>query len=175
MPGDYDVTYSDNRSTIVFKADLDAGWRELEKTYGFFRTLWIWYRDWHVRTQLAVIAQPATFDERAQQFPDVSLQDRDGLVSYLVDQRKLTVRVPLSVTLPWRLTPSQNPEIFLEKLPLVVHDFNLSPGVNLSLAFDLRVWIIFHQPQPAPIPDVRVWCQKFFVPAGQFESKRSRH
>lgn len=166
MPADYDVTYADNKSTIVFKADLDAGWRELEKTYGFFRTLWVWYRDWHVRTQLAVIAQPATFDERARQFPDVSLQARDELVSYLVDKRKLTVRVPLSVTLPWRLTPSQYPEIFLEKLPLVVHDY---------LAFDLRVWIIFHPPQRAPIPDVKVWCQKFFVPSGQFESKRSRH
>lgn len=166
MRGDYDVTYADKGTAMVFKADLDAGWRELEKTFGFFRTQWVWYKEWHVRTQLALITQPATFDERAANFPDVSLETINGTVLYSINQKKLTVKVPLNPALPWRMTPSRCPEVFLEQLPLL--------GANL-LAYDLRIWIVFHPPHPAPIPDVRVWCQKMFVPGGQMESNRRGH
>jgi hypothetical protein len=119
-----------------------------------------------VRTQMAIIVQPATFDERGASFPDVTLERTQQSVSYSVSQRKITVRVPLIPDLPWRFTPNGLPEIFLEQLPLVSYRL---------LAFDLRLWIIFHPPGPAPIPDVRVWCQKMFVPGGQFESNRRRH
>jgi hypothetical protein len=152
---------------MVFKADLDTGWRRLEKTYGFFRTLSVWYKDWRVRTQLALIVQPATFDDRVASFPDVSLEKSDEWVHYSLEQKKLTVQVALThQDLPWRTTPEGRPEVFLDQLPL----FYSNP-----LAYDLRLWIVFHPPLPAPIPDVRVWSQKFFVPAGQFESNRGRH
>lgn len=151
---------------MVFKADLDAGWRKLKKTYGFFRTLSIWYKDWRVRTQLALQVQPATFDDRAATFPDIVWETSEESVHYKLEQKKLTVQVPLTQDLPWRMTPSGRPEVFLEHLPLFHHKL---------LAYDLRIWIVFHPPLPAPIPDVRVWCQRFFVPAGQFESNRRRH
>ena len=34
--------------------------------------------------------------------------------------------------------------------------------------------MVFHPPSRAPIPDVRVWCQRLFVPGGQFESRLLR-
>jgi hypothetical protein len=163
---DYDVTYGDHGTALVFRADLDAGWGQLKKTYGFFRMLWVWYKDWHIRTQLALIAQPATYDERAATFPDVSIETKEGAVLFSVQQKILTVKVPLIVDLPWRMTPTKCPEIFIEKLPLLAAK---------GLLFDLRIWIVFHPPHPAPIPDVRVWCQKMFVPGGQMESNRRRH
>ena len=166
MSRDYDVTYAGNSTLMVFKADLDAGWRKLEKTYGFNRTLSIWYKDWRVRTQLALIVQPATFDDRAASFPDVSLEKSDEWVRYSLAQKKLTVQVALTEDLPWRTTPQGRPIVFLERLPLFYSSL---------FAYDLRIWIVFHAPLPAPIPDVRVWSQKFFVPAGQFESNRGRH
>jgi hypothetical protein len=60
------------------KADLDRGWRELQNTYGFFCQTRIPYReDLTIRAQLNVIAQPGSFDDWAQSFPDVALESGD--------------------------------------------------------------------------------------------------
>jgi hypothetical protein len=62
MRGDYDVTYSTDKQTLILKANLDQGWRKLEKTYGFFRTMWVWYPgDFRVRTQLRALAPAGNF------------------------------------------------------------------------------------------------------------------
>ena len=68
---------------------------------------------------------------------------------------------------PWRMMSTNRPGLFIEELPL------LAP--HPQLWFDLRAWIVFHFPPPAPVPDVKEWCQKMFVPGGQFESNRRRH
>ncbi len=69
----YDVVYADRGTALVLKADLERGWRELQKTYGFFAQRKIFYkRDWSIRAQLSLIARPATFDDRAASFPNVS-------------------------------------------------------------------------------------------------------
>jgi hypothetical protein len=168
MRADYDVTYADNRKTVLLKADLDKGWRRLEKTYGFFRQMWIWYGgDLRVRTMLTLLAQPATFHESAKEFPDVALRGGNELTNYEIREKKLLVSVALSQDQPWRLMMGKRPGIFFEELGL-----NIGQGMYW---LDLRAWLVFHPPGRAPIPDVRVWCQKFFVPAGQFESNRRHH
>ena len=167
-PAAYDVTYADNRQTVVLKADLVRGWRRLEKTYGFLEQMWIWHRgDLRVRTMLTLLAQPATLDASAAEFPSVTLRGGTELTSFEIVQKKLEVRVPLSPDQPWRFMMGKRPGIYLE-------------GSNLDIGqakywLDLRVWLVFHPPGRAPIPDVKAWCQRLFVPRGQFESNRRRH
>lgn len=76
------------------KADLAKGWRRLTKTYGFSRQMWIYYPgDFKVRTALTLLASPATFDESAAEFPDVSPQRGTELTNYQIEEKKLLVRV----------------------------------------------------------------------------------
>ncbi len=168
MRSDYDVVYSDNRKTIVLKADLGKGWRKLEKTYGFFRTMWVYYRnDFRVRTQVSALAQPATFRESAAEFPDVCLKRGNDLTSFELRNKNLEVRVSLVPEQPWRTIMNKRPGLFFDEL-------NIDIG-QPYFWLDLRAWVVFHPIDAVVIPDARVWCQRYFVPGGQFESNRRRH
>jgi len=75
--------------------------------------------------------------------------------------------VSLSPQQPWRKTDQGRPELFVAELPFMKLDDNCW--------FDLRAWIVFHEPSPPPIPDV-IWVEnRLVIPGGQFESQRSRH
>jgi hypothetical protein len=79
----FDVHYADRRSSLVLEADLDRGWKKLQKTYGFFHQMRIPYRnDLTIRAQLQVISQPASFDQWAKEFPEIELDDADGELRY---------------------------------------------------------------------------------------------
>ena len=180
MRGDYDVTYADGRKTVLLKADLANGWGRLEKTYGFLGQLWIHYPgDFKVRTMLTLLAQPATFDQSAAEFPDITLRGGTELTNYEIADRKLFVKVARCADQPWRLMMGKRPGIFFEELGLnssAQKEHVYPPDLSIAWSwFDLRVWLVFHPPNRAPIPDVRVWCQKLFVPGGQFESNRRHH
>ena len=178
MPADFDVTYADGRKFVLLKADLAKGWRRLTKTYGFSRQMWIYYPgDFKVRTALTLLASPATFDESAAEFPDVSLQRGTKLTSYQIKAKKLVMRVALHQDQPWRPIMGKRPGIYFEDLGLSIHQPMQQPA-SLQIGhfwLDLRLLLVFHPPGRAPIPDVRVWCQKMFVPGGQFESNRRYH
>jgi hypothetical protein len=165
----YDVHYGDGRTALVFEVDLDRGWKKLQKTYGFFGQTRIPYRgDLSIRAQMTVIAQPATFEGWACNFPGVELEQSDDRSVLRLQERRLQLKVPLSPDQPWRKTQQGRPEIFVEWLPLLRLD-------NLRW-FDLRAWIVFHEGALQPIPDVRVWAENHLVvPGGQFESNRRRH
>jgi len=112
---DYDVTFADERRTIVMKADLARGWRRLEKTFGFFRQTWIWYKgDFRVRTMLTLLAQPATFDQSAAEFPDITLEGGNELTNYRIAQKMLTLKIALREEQPWRLMMHKRPGIYFQ-------------------------------------------------------------
>ena len=135
-PVAYDVTYADNRQTVVLKADLVKGWRRLEKTYGFFEQMWIWHRgDMRVRTMLTLLAQPATFDPSAAEFPNIILRGGTELTSFEIAEKKLVVRVPLNAEQPWRLMMGKRPGIYFEDLSLEIG--------QAKYWLDLRVWLVW--------------------------------
>jgi hypothetical protein len=93
----FDVHYADGRTSLVMEADLDRGWTKRLKTYGYFQQSKIPYRnDQTIRAQLAVIAQPAGFEEWAKSFPDVESKSGDSDLSYDLRHRHLSVKVALS-------------------------------------------------------------------------------
>ncbi len=165
----YEVRYSDHGTAILLEADLDRGWRRLKKTYGFNASKKIYYKHgWSIRAQLTLIAQPASFEIRAAVFPNGSCDKRqDPLISYQLKDRKLAVKIGLVAEHPWREMSTGRPGLFIEELPFLSFD--------QTLWVDLRVWIVFHRPSPAPVKDVREWGQRMFVPGGQFESNRQKH
>ena len=139
MRGDYDVTYTDERKALLLKANLADGWRRLEKTYGFFRQMWIWYRgDFRVRTMLSLLAQPATFDESAAEFPNVSLRGGTELTNYQIEDKKLFVRVALHIDQPWRLMMGKRPGIYFEDLGLLSANPNFGSIYVFGLSSILR-------------------------------------
>jgi hypothetical protein len=168
-PHIYDVHYADQRTSLVMEADLERGWRKLQKTYGYFQQTKIPYHgDLTIRAQMTVIAQPGSFEEWASAFPDVEIKECDGAVRYSLEGRRLILNIPLSRNQAWRKTRQGRPEIFVEELPL------LSLGGNRW--FDLRAWVVFHEGSSRPVPDVRVWAENnLVIPGGQFESNRRRH
>jgi hypothetical protein len=164
----FDVHYADSRTSIVLEANLDRGWTKLQKTYGFFHQTRIPYRnDLTIRAQLQVISQPASFDEWAEEFPDLELDKGDDDFMYRVHNKQLVLKVALAPHQPWRTTRQGRPELFIELLPLCQGRWRW---------YDLRAWIVFHEGARHPVPNVRVWTENnLVVPGGQFESKRQRH
>lgn len=164
----FDVYYSDGRTSLVLAADLDRGWEKLQKTYGFFHQMRIPYRnDLSIRAQLTVISQPASFDESANTFPDIELEDGDSNLSFRLHKKQLAMKVALLPHQPWRTTEQGRPELFIERLPLCA---------TAKRFHDLRTWIVFHESSRRRIPDVHVWTENnLIVPGGQFESNRRRH
>ena len=62
MRVDYDATYSTDKQTLILTGNLDQGWRKLEKTYGFFRTMWVWYRgDFRVASRKGLYLRQITY------------------------------------------------------------------------------------------------------------------
>jgi len=164
----YDVAYADRGATLVLMADLDRGWRELKKTYGFSQQKSIRHKgDWRIRAHTSLIAQPATFDEHAATFPTISITGGDDLFSYTLEAKQLTVRIALNEQQPWRIMTTGHPGLFAEQIPLL--------RTRDRLSLNLRVWIVFHEPNPTGPRDVREWCQELFVPGGQLESNRRFH
>ncbi|MGC2744988.1 MAG: hypothetical protein WA672_17560 [Candidatus Angelobacter sp.] len=165
----FDVHYADSRTAVVLEADLDRGWKKLQKTYGFFTQTRIPFKDdLTIRTQLSLIAQPGSFNEWAQEFPDVGLELTHPLLSYSIVNRHLVMKVSLSPEQRWRTTEQGRPEIFIAEQPLMTSDH--------GRWYDLRAWLVFHESPKRPIPDVRVWVEnKLFIPGGRIESNRKRH
>lgn len=165
----YDVHYADQRTSLVMEADLERGWRKLQKTYGYFQQTKVpYYGDLTIRAQMTVIAQPGSFEEWASAFPNVAIEECGDDVRYALDRKRLILKIPLSPDHGWRKTKQGRPEIFVEQLPL------LSLGGNRW--FDLRAWAVFHEGFGRPVPDVRVWAENnLILPGGQFESNRRKH
>lgn len=165
----FDVHYADSRTAVVLEADLERGWKKLQKTYGFFHQKRIPFKDdLTIRTQLSLIAQPASFSEWAREFPDLGLGLTGPLLSYHIESRRLIMKVSLSPEQPWRTTEQGRPEIFVAEQPLMTREDRRW--------YDLRAWLIFHESPKRPIPDMRVWVEnKLFVPGGRIESNRRHH
>jgi hypothetical protein len=165
----YDVHYGDGRTSIVLEADLERGWTKLQKTYGFFRQTRIPYRnDVKIRAQLSVIAQPASVEPWAQDFPDIEAEGNDSELTYELRRKHLIVKVSLLPSQPWRTTQQGRPELYVERLSWL--------PIDEQHWIDLRAWIVFHEGTLRRIPDVRVWAENnLVVPGGQFESSRRHH
>jgi hypothetical protein len=123
----------------------------LTKTYGFNASTKIYYkRGWSIRAQLTLIAQPANLEDRAALFPNNSLEEfRQQTVSYVLKKRRLAATISLLPALPWRVMSTGRPGLFIEELPFLV--------IDQTLWIDLRIWIVFHGPPPAPVRDAKEW------------------
>jgi hypothetical protein len=76
------------------------------------------------------------------------------------------MKIALAEEQPWRLMSTGHNGLYVNQPFLFVPP---------DFCFDLQAYVVFHEPQATKPPDVRVWCQKFFVPGVQFESNRRRH
>jgi hypothetical protein len=163
----YEVYYSGpDQDTLVMRADLDRGWHELKNRWGFSDSLLVGFRqDWSIRAQLQVTAH-GLLAKNAPEFPGRTCECIGDLLSYTLKERRLEVRVPLVLQQPWRKMSNGRPGLQFQGLAFVrLHSY---------LHFSFGGLIVFHEPFPAPIADVREWGQKMFLPGGRPESNRRR-
>jgi len=161
----YDVFYADQ--AIVLRGDLRKGWRKLKNRWGFDCSLTIPFRhDWSIRAYLRVTAH-GPLAEHAEEFPVLSVERTDQFLNYSLRNRILEVRVPHHVDQPWRKMRNGRPGLYLQQLPFL--------KIDKQLHFSFSALVVFHEPFPAPIQDVKEWRQKMFDSGGQFESNRQRH
>ncbi len=134
-PTECNVYYADNRSSLVIDTDLVSGWRRLEKAYGFNHQTKIPFRnDLSIRAQLTVIAQPASFEEWAQNFSTLDMSSGNERVKFELSQGRLKVKVALSADQTWRIMSSGRPGLFLEELPFLKYDS--------TRWYELRAWTV---------------------------------
>jgi hypothetical protein len=176
----YDVRYADQGTALILKADLNREWRKRTSAHGFFGLKWIDYkRGWRIRTQLnlfvkdriplgpsSYVVHPTSLDNCLESFPDISLETGDRRISYSLSNKLLTTKLILNGEQPWRVMGAGHPGLYIDRQLLFVPP---------NFCFDLQAYVVFHEPPATKPPDVREWCQKFFVPGGQFESNRRRH
>ncbi len=163
----YDVFYSHQGTAIVLRGDLGKGWRKLKNRWGFDSALPIPFRhDWSIRAHLRVTAH-GELAESVPEFPDFPLESSDQFLTYSLRNRILEITIPLNKDQPWRTMSNGRPGLVVEQRPFL--------KVDKRLHFSFSALIVFHEPFPAPIPDVKEWGQKMFVSGGQFESNRRRH
>jgi hypothetical protein len=189
------VGYENQGRTLVLRADLKRGWRERQFGYGFIGRKWTPYKaDLRIHTQLYVFLL-----RHYPEFPDVSFKAGDELISYILSSGQFVMKVALTQNQPWEIIGSNNPGLFINKYLNLYNGDIISPmpeaistadadrtqllariaelerQLKTVTACHLRAWIAFHEPNPAPPRDVREWCQRLFVPGGQFESNRRLH
>jgi hypothetical protein len=161
MRGEYAVTYSSDRRTLILKADLDRDVRFLSHYVGFIPGRF------PCPDAVMCTCSTAAFHESAADFPNVAPELGDEQASFKIEQKVLEVKAALNADQPWRLIKEKRPGLYFEHL-----------GNDVGQArfwLDLRAWVVLYPPGKRPIPDVRVWCQRLFVPGGQSQSNRRRH
>jgi hypothetical protein len=159
---DFDVHYADSRTTLVLEADLSHGWRHLKKTFGFFRTKWVWFiKDTKIRTQLSFIAQPASLGKEISAFPAIERHWSSGPNFFDLTGERLIAKLPLNQER--RILSTNIPGIYFEELGAVALG---------NLSFDLRILIAFHDPGMHKEKDEYDWDSKF-LSGGLPGSKRS--
>jgi hypothetical protein len=160
--------YANGRSTLVLEADVKHGWERRQKTYGFFQARWVPLRgDIRIRTQMAFIAQPATFSQRAALPPAITerLELEHVRLQYAPELLRSEVDI---LDYPWRLMSTNRPGIFIEVLPFL----QIVPG----LWYDLRIWIVFHGIDTLkPPPIEREYGDGTALAGGLPETNRRRH
>ncbi len=161
----FDLSY--RGESLIAKADLVAGWTKIGTFYGYSEAAYIEYRGDHkLRCHVTVRARPAGAGRDPMQIPETRV---DGAhLEYalaVLSDRELTVGMPIVTGQPWRMLSTGNPGLYFEWPPLMAGELNL--GLTALLAV--------HGPARTPIPDARVWAEKFCVSGGAIESNRRRH
>lgn len=163
----YDVFYSDKGASIVLRGDLNNGWRELKNRWGFDSSLTIPFRhDLSIRAHLRVTAHGPLAEHWAE-FPDFPLESLNQFLAYSLRNRVLEVTIPLNKDQPWKKMSNGRPGLHLQQFAFM--------KIGNQVHFSFSAWIVFHEPSPAPIRDVKEWGERIFVPGGRIESNRSRH
>ena len=163
----YALSYADNGTALVLNADLGNGWRKRKDKpgYGFYRKRSIYCS----RAGCNIWTQLNFFTEHDDVlFPDVSFEESgDKLVSYSLDKGLLQIKVTLNDQQPWRpIGKGRHRGLYITKA------FSVAPNGSL---FDLQVHIAFQEDNRKKPAVGWEWCQRPFVPGGQFESNRQRH
>lgn len=151
--------YTERRSCIRLVADLDSGWRDLGKCWGFDKTKYLPYsRDNKFRCRIRIGTHATHIDE----FPPVEWACSIGANTICIKDQRFEVIVPLDQ--PWRTTdnPSKNPIVYLEQ------------SMRVGCAYLFQIWVVCHGPGKMYVKNAYEYGDGKSLAGGRPESDRRR-
>lgn len=151
-------------------ADLDGGWRELTKGWGFWAEDNLDYRDESkFQCRLYFLAKAPDSYESRKTFHERYLLEpiRRGRISISLHGMNLEVDVPL--TQGWRRDKNGRP--LIHEIEEDVFSVETSEG---SINYRLQIWVTFFGRSSMFVPDQREWGDGFAWVGGRPESNRQK-
>jgi hypothetical protein len=165
-----DCRYAGGQKEIIqLSTDLQTGWEDLGKNWGFDKTVKLPYlSESYFRCRLRVAALVPDKRESARIFSGDELSCVLGQNSVLVNGPKMEVNIPLSNT--WRPTrDSGNPIVYEIGDPL----FSLTV-VDETIGYRVQLWVVLHGPRNMFVRDQYEWGDGFAWIGGRPESNRRK-
>lgn len=158
--------YADSGDSVVLTADLRKGWHLLpDRVYGFDSVDTLhWIAEWSLRGHLRVYAGRRC-GQRGSQAPSGPASGSHQIGSFRLLDHIIEVKMefrPESL----QFDSKGRPRLRVMEQPFI--------RVDRGLYFSFCAWIVFREPEPTAIPDVREWGQKMFLPGGRPESNRRK-
>ena len=154
--------YVAGRSCIQLTADLERGWKNLGKYWGFDKQIYLPYsRESKFRCRIRVAAH-TTLACESYNFPSIEWDGKDGVHTFHIKDHRLRVIVPLNQ--PWTPTKlkSHNPCLYLEKVQ------------RFDCEYSFRIWIVHHGPGQMFVKDEYEHGDGHALTGGRPESNRRR-
>jgi hypothetical protein len=159
-----------NKDIIRICADLDHGWKNLGKAWGFDETNYLEYGESKFRCRLRLVEKAPSSYESRKVFHDRYLDPVIlGNCSASLHGMKLQVDVPL--TQRWSPTNDSNrrPSIYE-----IAEDFFLIETGDEKICYRLQIWVVLHGPSKMFVSDQQEWGDGFAWIGGRPESDRRK-
>jgi hypothetical protein len=154
---------------IRLHADLEKGWRDLGKKWGFDNQGWLPYQESKFRCRIRLTANADAKWETRKTFPEIALESEIGGNPVLISGGHLELLAKMAQ--PWKATnnPSRNPSIYASEEVLFSHN-----SLDGEISYSLQLWLVFRGPSKMFVPDVYEWGDGFAWVGGRPESNRRR-
>jgi hypothetical protein len=160
-----------NKDVIRMGADLDGGWRQLSKGWGFYTEDFLNYlgeSKFHCKLYLVEKA-PKSFESR-KIFHERYLEPLEiGGCRVSLHGMKLEVDVPLAQR--WTLTNDSNRRLSIYEI--AENAFCVQTGDG-KITYRLQVWVVFHGQSKMFVPSQSEWGDGFAWIGGRPESNRRK-
>jgi hypothetical protein len=160
------------KDVIELRADLDAGWRNLGRYWGFDGTNSLDYGDKSkFSCRLRIVAKAPDSWESRRTFPERYLPEPVGFGNGLLrlNGTKLNVEVPLEQA--WRPTKDLNRRPSIYEIDDDIFVVNTNEG---SISYRIQLWVVLHGPSSMFVRDEYDWGDGFAWIGGRPESDRRR-
>jgi hypothetical protein len=159
-----------DKDRIRMRADLNGGWRQLDKGWGFDAEVYLDYRnESKFRCRLYLLAKaPSSFETR-KTFPERYIPDPVEFGNNFISLHgtKLEVDVPMDQV--WKQTSDNHRRPCIYEFKEDIFSIATDDG---TIYYRIQIWVVFHGESRMFVPDQHEWGDGFAWIGGLPESNR---